>query len=140
MKKFNRYEFAEQAILMFLAALAVITGLVMLNTPDFVLLNSHTYEYLSLLIPIESWAWLFILNGLLYVTAMLINDELKVKFALFLIAGVVGAIIWFLFATAGFEALRASTSYARSYVIGVFNLLTAFVGGVELWRSSVKSM
>ncbi|HFL0606039.1 TPA: hypothetical protein ACGX6L_002118 [Listeria monocytogenes] len=138
MKNFNRYEFAEQAILMFLAALAIITGIMMLYTPDYVLLNSQTYEYLSRLIPINFWAWLFILNGITYIVAMLLDDALKSKFILFIIAGVFGAALWFLFATAGYEALRASTSYARSYIIGVFNLLAAFVGGVELWRTMNK--
>ncbi|MBC1516890.1 hypothetical protein [Listeria immobilis] len=138
MEKFDRYAFAEQAILMFLAALAIVTGLMMLSTPDFVVLHSHTYNYLSQLITVEIWAWLFILNGILYVIAMLINDELKAKMVLFIIAGTIGTALWFLFATAGYEAIRSSTSYGRSYVIGVFNLLTAFVGGVELWRSVKK--
>jgi hypothetical protein len=90
---------------------------------------------MSSLISLNYWVIIFVVVGGLYFFAAF--HEGKIKHLLMVIAGILGAVIFGLYAMASAEVSPNIMVAARYAIVAIFNAIIAVIGGYSLWRSRV---
>lgn len=131
LRKYDDNDLLANMFLLFNALLHGITGVYLVVVND-VELQAATYYGMASLFSLDVWGCVFIAVGVLFIASTF--QEGTVKHWLSLFAGVIGGVIFGLYAMASAELAVNSLISSRYAVIASFNVLIALVGGHELWK------
>ncbi len=131
LQKYDDNDLLAKMFLLFNALLHGITGGYLVVVDD-VELQADTYIGMASLFSLDVWGCVFIVVGVLFIAATF--HEGHYKHWLSIIAGVLGGVIFGLYAMASAQLAVNIMLPARYAIIASFNVLIAVVGGFEIWK------
>jgi len=131
LKNLDENDVLAKMFLLFMALFHTVTGLYIVLT-DNVKYESPTYLTMSSLISLNYWGIIFVIVGGFYFFAAF--HEGKIKHQLMVVAGILGGIIFGLYAMASVEVTTNVMVAARYAIVGIFNAIISVIGGYSLWR------
>lgn len=130
MRNYDENDFLAKALLIFFAMYTVITGGYILSIEN-VRYSSPTYDLMAGLFSLDTYGVILIGIGALFIYAT-INEGKRRSWSL-LIGGILGGVLFSLYATAAFEGTDSIMFPLRYSVIAGFNFIIAGVGGIGIW-------
>lgn len=131
LRKYDDNDLLAKMFLLFNALLHGITGGYLL-VANGIELQADTYLGMASLFSLDVWGCVFIAVGVLFIAATF--HEGHYKHWLSIIAGVLGGVIFGLYAMASAQLAVNIMLPARYAIIASFNVLIAVVGGFEIWK------
>lgn len=129
-RKYDDNDLLAKMFLLFNALLHGVTGAYLLLVEG-VEFQSETYYAMASLASLDAWGCVFIAVGVLFIATTF--QEGNVKHWLSLFAGILGGIIFGLYAMAAAELAVNSMVPARYALIASFNVIIAVIGGRAIW-------
>ena len=130
LKNLDENDILAKMFLLFMAMFHTATGLYIVLTED-IKRESTTYTAMSTLVSLNAWGIVFLIVGVLYF--FMAFHEGLIKYLLMVITGLIGAVIFGLYAMASIEVTTVIVVGGRYAIVASFNLIIAVLGGFQLW-------
>lgn len=119
-----------------ISALMVIRGVTLLFLTDANIERSGMYSVMNDCLPIQIWALLFIIGGVIILSSS-VSQSMRKYYGL-IIGNILGAIVGLPFAFISFAESHMTITHFTITLVAFYNLVMILHGGVTVWKEKIK--